>query len=223
MSNRYQVKYYLDDKELTSNNYKDDNYYASNATSRALELEIAQQDINAKLTDEQLKALMDKNIKNIGTSEVYKPADSKRFDFETYKYVVNTRDNKFTAAKVPDIPAGKRFSNVKWQIKDANGNVIAEVSPEKLASISENVESLEEYFNALTSYAYKNNEDYIYTFHLHLYTEEALEEPNVSPSNVEPSETNPLTLDSISANLLLFLVSLMCILLIVLRKTKKAN
>lgn len=191
MSNKFQVKYYLDDQELTDDAYQDESYYASNATMKAIEAENAILDLNHSITDEQIKGLMDKDITEVDNSEVYKPADSKRFAFEAYKYLVHERDNKFTAAQAPTIPANLRFKSAKWQVKDSAGNIVAEISPEELASISEQEGGLEEYFNALTNYAYQNDNDAVNTFHLYLYTENATEEGQTTPEDKPKEVKNP--------------------------------
>ncbi|MCR5572285.1 MAG: hypothetical protein K6F57_00720 [Candidatus Saccharibacteria bacterium] len=200
LSNKYQVKYYLDDEQLTDDAHTDTNYYASGATMRAIEAEQAVLNMNANISDEELQGLMDKNITEVGNSDVFKPANPKRFTFEAYKYVVHERDNKFTAAAAPEIPQDKRFKVARWQIKDDAGNIVAEVSPEELAAISEQEGGLEQYFDALTQYAYTDDGDNVNTFHLYLYTEDATEdEQPASPEN-KPKETpnpeqtsNPLT------------------------------
>lgn len=191
MSNKFQVKYYLDDQELTDDAHQDESYYASDATLKAIEAENAILNLNHSITDEQIKGLMDKDITEVGNSEVYKPADSKRFAFEAYKYLVHERDNKFTAAQAPTIPANLRFKSAKWQVKDSAGNIVAEVSPEELAAISEQEGGLEEYFDALTNYAYQNDDDTVNTFHLHLYTENATEEGQTTPEDKPKEVKNP--------------------------------
>ena len=202
MSNKYQVKYYLDDQELTDDAYQDGNFYASDATMKAIEAEEAMWNLNGNITDEELNGLMDKNITEVGNSEVYKPANPKRFIFEGYKYVVHERDNKFTAAAAPTIPEGLRFKSAKWQIKDNSGNIIAEISPEELAAISEQEGGLEQYFDALTQYAYTGDGDNVNTFHLYLYTESASNPSNQSSDNpTAPAKpTNPAKPDQTSNN-----------------------
>ena len=190
LSNKYQVKYYLDDEQLTDDAHTDTNYYASDATMRAIEAEQTQLNLNANISDEELQGLMNKDITEVGSSEIFKPANPKRFAFEAYKYVVHERGNKFTAATAPSIPEGKRFKVARWQIKDDAGNIVAEISPEELAAISEQEGGLEQYFDALTQYAYADDNDNVNTFHLYLYTEEDTDSANPTDSTDPANPTD---------------------------------
>ena len=128
----------------------------SDATAKAIENEGAEYSIKrGETTDEGLLGLLDKDTTMVNESIVYKPANPKRFFFETYAYILNDKGEESTDGICMETLSERRFNRSLFQILRIEGGEvvdIVDVDPSIFDDLSED-SGFADYYVRISNYA----------------------------------------------------------------------
>lgn len=175
----YQVEYYLDDKLLTDDTWKNVNYYTTPGTEGAFaEKEEDATYLVSMDEDNKYRALMDPDIDN----STFVDSAINRGDYSSFAYSIHNYKHTIPLAQLPDAPEGYVLTASTWAMKDEDGKLLATLAPQASYAVTGAT-----YGTGTTKNAWLDDDDTFPTFHLYAYSKKPSGGGGTKPSTTTVS------------------------------------